>query len=58
MMRMIEKFIVIFMLFGVLLLFLGFTQILPYWVSDWQKMLLNNMVIFTDIMLIIWVAVA
>jgi hypothetical protein len=56
-MQLINKFIIIFMLFGVLLLFLGMTQTLPYWVTDFQKTLLNNVVLFIDMALIIWVAV-
>lgn len=56
-MRLLDKFIIIFVLFGTMLLFLNFTQTLPYWVTDFQKTLLNNVVLFIDLALIIWVAV-
>lgn len=56
-MRLLDKFIIIFVLFGTMLLFLSFTQNLPYWITDFQKTLLNNVVLFIDMALIIWVAV-
>lgn len=56
-MRLIDKFIIIFMIFGVMLLFLSFTQVLPGWVTDFQKTLLNNVFLFIGMALIIWAAV-
>lgn len=50
------KFILLFVLFIFLLLFLNFTQTLPYWVTADQATLMNNGVIITDMMLMILVA--
>ena len=56
-MRLIDKLIIIFMIFGVMLLFLSFTQVLPGWVTTFQKTLLNNVFLFIGMALIIWAAV-
>jgi len=52
-MRFVKTLIVEVALFTFLLSFLVFTQQLPTWISDWQKTLLNNGVIFTTMGLMI-----
>ena len=56
-MKLIDKFIIIFMIFAVILLFLSFTQVLPGWFTAFQKTLLNNVFLFIGMALIIWAAV-